>query len=64
MDSGGARRGIGHKLTADTAMYPGSGPSDVEVKPLCPASLFVYQWWFGYKVAPGAVLREEEESPV
>ena len=44
MDSGGARRGIGHKLIADTTMYPGSGPSGVEVKPLRPAYLCIYQW--------------------
>ena len=65
MDSGGARRGIGHKLTTDTAMYPGSGPSGVEVKPLRPASLSLYiNGGFGYKGAPGAVLREKEESHV
>ena len=40
----GAWRVIGHKITANTVMYPGSGPSGEEVKPLRPASLCIYQW--------------------
>ena len=40
----GARRKIEHKITANAMMYPGSGPSGEEVKPLRPASLCIYQW--------------------
>ena len=63
MDSGGARRGIRHKLTADTAMYPGSGPSGVEVKPLRPASLFVYQWWFWLQGCSWSCVAREGRKP-
>ena len=58
-----ARRGIGHKVTANTAMYPGSGPSGEEVKPLRPASLYIYiNGVSGYNGAPRAAWREEEEA--
>jgi hypothetical protein len=58
----GAQCEIGHKITANTVMYPGSGPSGVEVKPLRPASLCIYQWSFGLQDAPRVAWREEEEA--
>ena len=60
----GARRGIEHKVTADATMYPGLGPSGVELIPLRPACLCIYQWSLGYNGAPRAARREEEEGPV
>ena len=43
-------------------MYPGSGPSGVEVIPLRPACLCIYQWSLGYNGAPRAAWREEKEA--
>ena len=42
----GARRGIEHKVTANATMYPGSGPSGVEVIPIRPVvSVYINGVW-------------------